>query len=74
MKLSQKALGWLGGGATGLLNGLFGSGGGMVAVPLLEHGGLEPAHGPIQENNPDCRRKLGSTHHQQLRDGRFGQD
>lgn len=22
---------------------LFGSGGGMVAVPLLEHGGLEPA-------------------------------
>ena len=43
MKLSQKALGWLGGGVTGLLNGLFGSGGGMVAVPLLEHGGLEPA-------------------------------
>ena len=34
MKLSQKALGWLGGGATGLLNGLFGSGGGMVAVIL----------------------------------------
>ena len=43
MKLSQKALGWLGGGVTGLLNGLFGSGGGMVAVPLLAHGGLEPA-------------------------------
>lgn len=31
--------------------------------------GLDPS-----ENNPDCRRKLGSTHHQQLRDGRFGQD
>ncbi len=43
MKLSQKALGRLGGGITGLLNGLFGSGGGMVAVPLLEHSGLEPA-------------------------------
>ena len=43
MKLSPKALGRLGGGITGLLNGLFGSGGGMVAVPLLEHSGLEPA-------------------------------
>ena len=44
MKLSQKALGWLGGGVTGLLNGLFGSGGGMVAVPLLEHGGDPAPH------------------------------
>ena len=43
MKLSPKALGRLGGSITGLLNGLFGSGGGMVAVPLLEHSGLEPA-------------------------------
>ena len=43
MELSPKALGRLGGGITGLLNGLFGSGGGMVAVPLLEHSGLEPA-------------------------------
>jgi uncharacterized membrane protein YfcA len=25
----------------GLLNGLFGSGGGVVAVPLLEHSGIE---------------------------------
>ena len=27
-------------GAVGFLNGLFGSGGGMLAVPLLEHRGL----------------------------------
>ena len=40
MKLSQRALGWLGVSVTGLLNGLFGSGGGIVAVALLEHGGL----------------------------------
>ena len=30
------------GGAVGFLNGLFGSGGGMLAVPLLEHRGLPP--------------------------------
>lgn len=33
----------LGGGCIGLLNGLFGSGGGMVAVPLLKRAGLSQA-------------------------------
>lgn len=36
---------WIGivlGFATGLLNGLFGAGGGMVAVPMLKMAGLEP--------------------------------
>ncbi len=31
----------LAGGAAGIINGLFGAGGGMVLVPLLIHGGLE---------------------------------
>lgn len=30
------------GAVSGLMNGLFGAGGGAVAVPLLEHSGLEP--------------------------------
>lgn len=30
------------GAVTGLANGLFGSGGGVVAVPMLEKGGAEP--------------------------------
>lgn len=30
------------GAASGILNGLFGSGGGIAAVPLLEKAGLEP--------------------------------
>lgn len=39
MKLTAKiALGF----ATGLLNGLFGAGGGMAAVPMLRLAGLEP--------------------------------
>ena len=38
--------GWLGGTAVGVLSGLFGSGGGVVAVPLLKAKGLdaEKAH------------------------------
>ena len=48
MKLSQKALGWLGGGVTGLLNGLFGSGGGALLAkkanaPLLAQIPMDPA-------------------------------
>lgn len=32
----------LGGLAAGVINGLLGSGGGMIAVPTLEHSGTEP--------------------------------
>lgn len=44
-KSSGKKARWkavLAGGCSGLLNGLFGSGGGMVAVPFLKKCGLEP--------------------------------
>lgn len=46
MKLSQKALGWLGGGVTGLLNGLFGSGRwhGCGAAAGTRRPGTRPAH------------------------------
>lgn len=43
MKPSHRQRKWiipLGGICTGILNGLFGSGGGMVAVPFLRSGGL----------------------------------
>lgn len=38
----KKLTGALLGLAVGLLNGLFGAGGGMVAVPMLKRAGLEP--------------------------------
>ena len=41
MKLTKKQISLLGGGSTGFLNGLFGSGGGMIAVPILEYSGLD---------------------------------
>lgn len=39
--MKRKILGFLGGVAAGLLNGLLGAGGGMIAVPLLEALGVE---------------------------------
>ncbi len=41
MKQSKKQIFRLGGIVTGFLNGLFGSGGGMIAVPILEYSGLD---------------------------------
>ena len=43
----SKAYYYIVGGVTGIANGLFGSGGGMLSVPLLENTGLEAkkAHG-----------------------------
>ncbi|MDR1927933.1 MAG: TSUP family transporter [Oscillospiraceae bacterium] len=40
-KRRQMVLGVLGGGLVGMLNGLLGAGGGMLAVPLLKKLGLE---------------------------------
>ena len=39
--MKRKILGFVGGVAAGLLNGLLGAGGGMIAVPLLEALGVE---------------------------------
>lgn len=39
---AKRAVVLLGSLAAGLVNGLLGSGGGMIAVPLLERGGVEP--------------------------------
>lgn len=38
----KKAINFILGAVTGFLNGLFGSGGGVVAVPCLEKSGAEP--------------------------------
>lgn len=40
--MSKRCFDALTGISVGLCNGLFGSGGGMVAVPMLEKGGCEP--------------------------------
>ena len=41
-KKSKRLSSALAGAVSGIMNGLFGSGGGAVAVPLLERTGLEP--------------------------------
>ena len=37
----KKTVSFVGGVCVGLLNGLLGAGGGMIAVPLLKHSGLD---------------------------------
>lgn len=38
----RKYTSWLGGAIAGIINGLLGSGGGMIVVPLLEKRNVEP--------------------------------
>lgn len=41
MKEKRKTFYWILGALTGFANGLFGSGGGIIAVPMLESSGIE---------------------------------